>query len=115
MRFALIALMFCACGVACGSDAAPAPVSVLNHGQAAPAAAMTAAPAVAAAPAAETIVVAEPVVVAKARCRNNRCCTGPDCTLYNVEESNSESCRRLLFGGYVKKNTSRTVYRPTRR
>lgn len=109
MRFALIALMFCACGVARGSEAAPAPVSVLNHGQPTPAdAAPTAA---SAAPAA----AAEPVIVAKSRCRNGRCCNGADCQLYNVEETNSESCRRLLFGGYVKKNTNRTVYRPSRR
>jgi hypothetical protein len=121
MRYASIVLILCVCGVARGQDAAPAPVSVLNHGKAAvstsaPAPAPAAAPApvtVSAAPVQSTVVAA-PVVVAS-KCRNGRCCTGPQCQLYNVEESNSESCRKLLFGGYVKKNTSRTVYRPSRR
>lgn len=118
MRYASIVLILCVCGVARGQDAAPAPVSVLNHSKTA---ATTSAPAVAAAPVvvaapAPVVVQSEPVVlVGQSKCRNGRCCTGPQCQLYNVEESNSESCRKLLFGGYVKKNTSRTVYRPSRR
>jgi hypothetical protein len=107
MRFALIAAVMCVCGVVRGEDAAPAPVSVLNHG-AEPATATSAAEAPPAA------VVVEPVETAPA-CRSGRCCTTPACRLYNVEEATSESCRRLLFGGYVKKNTTRTVYRPSRR
>ena len=124
MRYASIVLILCVCGVARGQDAAPAPVSVLNHSKAA---VTTSAPAVAASPVvvaapAPVVVQSEPVVVQSApvvvvgqsKCRNGRCCTGPQCQLYNVEESNSESCRKLLFGGYVKKNTNRTVYRPSR-
>lgn len=112
MRFALIAAALCVCGVVRGEDAAGAPVSVLNHGGS-PAPAAVAVTEAAAQPAAP-IVIVEQAPVAKA-CRNGRCCTTPECRLYNVEESNSESCRRLLFGGYVKKNTTRTVYRPSRR
>lgn len=37
------------------------------------------------------------------------------CRLYNVEETCDESCRNRLFGGYVKKQTVRKVYRPVRR
>jgi hypothetical protein len=110
MRFALIAAVMCVCGVVRGEDAAGAPVSVLNHGNTPAAAAPAAAPEAAAAP----IVVVESAPVV-ASCRNGRCCTTPECRLYNVEEATSESCRRLLFGGYVKKNTTRTVYRPSRR
>jgi hypothetical protein len=36
------------------------------------------------------------------------------CRLYNVEETCDESCRNRLFGGYVKKQTVRKVYRPVR-
>jgi hypothetical protein len=117
----------CVCGFARGQDAAGIP-SVLTHGQTSEmptlaeptvvetqtAATETAPAVVAAAPAvtaaAPVVVVAEPT-----RCRNGRCCTGPNCRLYNVEESVSESCRPRLFGGYVKTNTARTVYRPARR
>jgi hypothetical protein len=104
MRLALIAAVMCVCGVVRGEDAAGAPVSVLNHG-ASPVAATSAAEA----PAAVVVVESTPA------CRSGRCCTTPECRMYNVEEATSESCRRLLFGGYVKKNTTRTVYRPSRR
>lgn len=36
------------------------------------------------------------------------------CRLYNVEETCNESCRNRVFGGYVKKQTVRKVYRPVR-
>ena len=36
------------------------------------------------------------------------------CRLYNLEETCNESCRKRLFGGYVKKNVVRQVYRPVR-
>ena len=106
MRFVFTALIFSVYGLVHGQDAVPT-VSVLQHGQPTPADAVEAAPAPTAAPAA--------VVVESSRCRNGRCCTGPNCRLYNVEESASESCRQRVFGGYVKKNTARTVYRPARR
>lgn len=104
MRFVFAALILSTFGVVYGTEAGEQPVSVLNHGQAEPAAVVAAAPTVesASAPVATT-------------CRNGRCCTGPNCRLYNVEESVTESCRPRVFGGYVKKNTARTVYRPARR
>jgi hypothetical protein len=107
MRFVFAALILSVCGLVHGQDAGQ-PQSVLTHGQPTPATAPAVAEASAPAPAA--IVVEE-----TARCRNGRCCTGPNCRLYNVEESVTESCRPRVFGGYVKKNTARTVYRPARR
>jgi len=48
-------------------------------------------------------------------------CVGKSCDnctscpkVYNVEESCSDSCRKRLLGGYVKKTTVRKVYRPAR-
>jgi len=115
MRYAFILAILCVCSVVRGQDAASSAPSVLNHGQPTPATAATSAPAADSAPAASpTPVVVEEVVVA-GRCRNGRCCTGPNCRLYNVEESVTETCRPRLFGGYVKTNTARTVYRPSRR
>lgn len=105
MRFAFVALIVSVCGFAFGQDAGQ-PVTVLNHGQPSPAVA----PAVDAAPA-----PAPAAVALTEGCFSGRCCTGPNCRLYNVEESVSESCRPRVFGGYVKKNTARTVYRPARR
>lgn len=109
MRFAFVALIFSVCSLTYGQDAGQ-PVSVLNHGQPTPATTPTVA-----ADAAPAATAAPSAVVVESRCRNGRCCTGPNCRLYNVEESVSESCRQRLFGGYVKKNTARTVYRPARR
>lgn len=106
MRFVFAALILSVCGLVHGQDAAQTP-SVLNHGSPTPAAP---AAVVVADPAPATVVVASP-----SRCRNGRCCTGPNCRLYNVEESVTETCRPRLFGGYVKTNTARTVYRPARR
>lgn len=107
MRFVFAALLVSVCGLAHGQDARQ-PVSVLNHGQPTPA---TSQPTVTEA----QPTPAAPAAVEQPRCRNGRCCTGPNCRLYNVEESTSESCRPRVFGGYVKKNTARTVYRPARR
>jgi hypothetical protein len=101
MRFVFAALILSTFSLVCGTEAGEQPVSVLNHGQSTPTAAVAASEA--APPAATTT------------CRNGRCCTGPNCRLYNVEESVTESCRPRVFGGYVKKNTARTVYRPARR
>jgi len=116
MRFVFTTLIFSACSLVFGQDAAQMP-SVLNHGQKPPAVADASAAEVAtpvvvtpAAPASSEVVV-----VSKPRCRNGRCCATPDCRLYDVEESVSESCRPRLLGGYVKRNTARTVYRPSRR
>ncbi len=111
MRFVFAALIFSVCGFVHGSDAGQ-PVSVLKHGEPTPAA--PAAPTVATAPVTQEIVVS-PVVIEKSRCRNGRCCVGANCRLYNVEEEVTESCRPRVLGGYVKKNTARTVYRPARR
>lgn len=36
------------------------------------------------------------------------------CRVYNVEETCNETCRNRLFGGYVKKQTFRQVYKPVR-
>lgn len=105
MRFVFAALILSVCGLVYGQDAGQ-PTSVLIN-QPTPAEAPTVAPATAAP---ETTAVAT-----TSRCRNGRCCTGPNCRLYNVEESVTESCRPRVFGGYVKKNTARTVYRPARR
>ena len=74
--------------------------SVLNHGQTAPAATPGAA-----APAA-TATASDCDCCSRSRRRER---------LYNVEETCSETCRNRLFGGYVRKSTARTVYRPTRR
>lgn len=75
-------------------------ISVLNHGEPAPAA--QAAPA-ASAP-------ASPACACTSGAGN--CCTT---RLYNVEENDSATCRNRLFGGYVVRKNSRTVYRPVRR
>lgn len=99
MRFVFAALILSTFALVSGTEAGET-TSVLNHGQSAP----TAAAAPESAPAASATT-----------CRNGRCCTGPNCRLYNVEESVTESCRPRVFGGYVKKNTARTVYRPARR
>lgn len=79
-------------------------VSVLNHGQTAPA------PTVASAPAAGSIIA----VPRRSRCANGRCCTGPDCKLYSVEEQSHEYVRPRAFGGQVIRRGSRTVVRPVR-
>lgn len=110
MRFVLTVLMLGVCGSIYAQDANE-PVSVLKH--------ETPTPAPAPAPAAVTTVASSPapvvVVEQRGNCRNGRCCVGPNCRLYNVEESVSESHRHRLFGGYVTRNTNRTVYRPSRR
>jgi hypothetical protein len=106
MRFVFTALIFSVCGLAFGQDAEQTK-SVLKN-EPTPAAA----PVVAADPAPAPAAV---IVEGSSRCRNGRCCTGPNCRLYNVEESVTESCRPRVLGGYVKKNTARTVYRPARR
>lgn len=103
MRFVFAALIVSVCGLVHGSDAGQ-PVSVLKHSE----------PTTVATPAAQETVAA-PVVVESGRCRNGRCCVSATCRLYNVEESVTESCRPRVLGGYVKKNTARTVYRPARR
>lgn len=103
MRFVFAALIVSVCGLVYGEDAGQ-PASVLIN-QPTPAEA-------------PTVVTATPettAVAATSRCRNGRCCVGSNCRLYNVEESVTETCRPRVFGGYVKKNTARTVYRPTRR
>lgn len=119
MRFAFATLILSVCSLALGQDVAQMP-SVINHGAAAQTAAIApaaAAPAPAApimiesAPAPATIVVAE----TSRRCRNGRCGATDECRVYDVEESVTESCRPRLLGGYVKRNTARTVYRPSRR
>jgi hypothetical protein len=111
MRFVFTALILSVCGLAFGQDA-EATKSVLKTEPTPAAAPVEAAvsPAPATTPAPAAVVAASP-----SRCRNGRCCTGPNCRLYNVEESVSETCRPRLFGGYVKTNTARTVYRPARR
>lgn len=106
MRFVFAALIFSVCGLAFGQDAEQAK-SVLKT-EPTPAAAPVVAAEASPAPAAV-------IVEGSSRCRNGRCCTGPNCRLYNVEESVTESCRPRVLGGYVKKNTARTVYRPARR
>lgn len=76
--------------------------SVLNHGTTQ----QTAQP---------TAAEPTPADTAAATAETDCCCSRRRTRLYNVEESCSETCRNRLFGGYVKKNTSRTVYRPARR
>jgi len=100
MRFVFTVLLFGVCGSVFGQSGNE-PVSVLKHDV----------PAVTAAATPNTA----PVVVVDTGCRNGRCCVGPNCRLYSVEESVSESHRHRLFGGYVTRNTNRTVYRPFRR
>jgi hypothetical protein len=55
------------------------------------------------------LVVAEPPVAVVP----SLTCVG--CRLYNVEETCEETCRKRLFGGFVKKQSVRKVYRPVRR
>lgn len=74
--------------------------SVLNHGQTAPATT----PATTAPEA--TATTSDCDCCSRSRRRER---------LYNVEETCTETCRNRLFGGYVRKSTARTVYRPTRR
>lgn len=103
MRFVFAALILSACGLVYGADAVQ-PASVLVNQ-----------PTPASAPAAVAATPETTAVAATSRCRNGRCCVGSNCRLYNVEESVTETCRPRVFGGYVKKNTARTVYRPARR
>lgn len=56
--------------------------------------------------------VAEPVAVAEVVVPSLTCV---GCRLYNVEETYEETCRKRLFGGFVKKQSVRKVYRPVRR
>lgn len=88
--------------VALAADNLP---SVLNHN--APAAAATPAPAAAT----EVVVVEGP---RRTRCANGRCCTGPDCKLYSVNEESHEYVRNRVLGGQVIRRGSRTVVRPVR-
>lgn len=98
MRFALVCAALVCCGIAAADDSTE-PKSVLVP-----------------TPAPE--VVAEPVVVTPAPSvvtYGRRTCVGPNCRLYNVEETQTETYRRRLFGGYVLRNNNRTVYRPATR
>lgn len=63
--------------------------------------------------------VLAPSASAQTTTANTNCsnCVGAECRrcrLYNVEETCNDSCRNRLFGGYVKKQTVRKVYRPVR-
>lgn len=78
-------------------------ISVVNHGTPPAAAVQETAPAASQA--------ASGPANADCACK----CTNRRARLYNVEESCTETCRNRLFGGYVRKNVARTVYRPTRR
>lgn len=66
-----------------------------------------------------TPVAAGPVVEAApctACAQSEVICTNGQCSRpYNVESSASKSCRNRLFGGYVVRQNSRTVYRPAAR
>ena len=108
--------VFTLCALLFGSVAfAGEPVSVLNHGTPTPAAA----PAPVAAAPVTTAVVAEPAVVVvgaprRVRCTSGKCCTGPDCKLYSVNEEAHEYVRNRVLGGQVIRRGSRTVVRPVR-
>lgn len=60
----------------------------------------------------QSVLVEKPTVVASAApaCANGQCGR-----LYNVESSAASSRRNRLFGGYVVRQNSRTVYRPAPR
>lgn len=94
--------------------AADGTASVINHGQPAQAPTVaTTAPAVVAAPApaASVAIIESP---RRVRCANGRCCTGPDCKLYSVDEESHEYVRNRVLGGQVIRRGSRTVVRPVR-
>lgn len=69
----------------------------------------------------QSVLVSQPVVVAAApapcaACAQTQVCVSGQCgRLYNVETDSSKTCRNRLFGGYVVRNNSRTVYRPAAR
>jgi hypothetical protein len=71
----------------------------------------------------QSVLVSQPVVVAAApasapctACEQTQVCVSGQCgRLYNVETDSSKTCRNRLFGGYVVRNNSRTVYRPAAR
>jgi hypothetical protein len=106
MRFALVCVALVCCSVVRAENTTE-PKSVLVP---TPAEAPTVASTVAPAPV-TVIVEPAPVVVTHGR----RVCTGPNCRLYNVEETVTETQRHRLFGGYVVRNNNRTVYRPATR
>lgn len=109
MRFVFAALILSACGLVYGEDAVQS-VSVLANQPT-----LASAPSPAVAPSVVTPAPEATAVAVTSRCRNGRCCVGSNCRLYNVEESVTETTRPRVFGGYVKRNTARTVYRPSRR
>jgi hypothetical protein len=88
-------------------------VSVLNHNAPAPVAVPATVVAAATAPAAavEVVIVAGP---RRTRCANGRCCTGPNCQLFSVNEESHEYVRNRVLGGQVIRRGSRTVVRPVR-
>jgi hypothetical protein len=69
----------------------------------------------------QSVLVSQPAVAqAAAPCtacaQTEVVCTNGQCGRpYNVESSASKSCRNRLFGGYVVKQNTRTVYRPSAR
>lgn len=91
MRFALVVCAVLVCSVV-RADEATEPKSVLAPTPAEPA------------PVVAPVEPAAPSV-----------CYGPNCRLYNVEETTVETRRWRLFGGYVVRNNARTVYRPAAR
>lgn len=111
MKFvlALCAILFG--GAALAADGT---VSVINHGQPAQAPTVAAAPAAAAAPVAteKSVVIVEGP--RRVRCANGRCCTGPNCQLFSVNEESHEYVRNRVLGGQVIRRGSRTVVRPVR-
>ena len=109
--------ILCVCAILFGGAAlaGDGTTSVVNRGNQAQAPTVAApAPVVAAAPApaaASVIVVESP---RRSRCANGRCCTGPDCKLYSVNEESYEYVRNRVLGGQVIRRGSRTVVRPVR-
>ena len=101
-------------GVAFGGEA----VSVLNHGNSAPAPAIVQveqpAAVVVAAPAA-VVVESSPCVTGKCSQPQTVCTSGKCARVYGVETYESSFHRHRLFGGTVTRNNTRTVVRPARR
>jgi len=93
--------VFTLCAIlVCGAALANEPVSVLNHGETAPAAALAVT-----APTPALIAVSEPP---RNPCKNGKC------KLYSVDQQQQEFHRHRVFGGYVTRKGTRTVVRPVR-
>jgi hypothetical protein len=110
--FTLCAILTCCYSAAVAGE----PVSVLNHSQAVPEAAVTTvvtpAPVVVV-ESAPVVVESRPAVIAVQQPSRNPCANGK-CKLFSVDQQQNDFHRHRLFGGSVTRKGTRTVVKPVR-